>query len=123
MPTYAYRREDGTVFDAFQRITDPALTEDPETGQPVVRIISGGAGLQFKGSGFYLTDYGRGGKSDTAPGASNTESGKSESSKSDSGGSTAETKSDAKTATKTETKTESKAETKSESKPAAKPTD
>ena len=57
MPTYAYRREDGTVFDAFQRITDPALTEDPETGQPVVRVISGGAGLQFKGSGFYLTDY------------------------------------------------------------------
>lgn len=59
MPTYVYRREDGTTFDAFQRITDPALTEDPETGRPVVRVISGGAGLQFKGSGFYLTDYAR----------------------------------------------------------------
>ena len=59
MPTYVYRREDGTVFDAFQRISDPALTEDPETGLPVVRVISGGAGLQFKGSGFYLTDYAR----------------------------------------------------------------
>ena len=57
MPTYVYRREDGTVFEAFQRISDPALTEDPETGRPVVRVISGGAGLQFKGSGFYLTDY------------------------------------------------------------------
>ncbi|HEX8386410.1 MAG TPA: hypothetical protein VF576_09515 [Rubricoccaceae bacterium] len=57
MPTYVYRREDGTVFDAFQRISDPPLTEDPETGLPVVRVISGGAGLQFKGSGFYLTDY------------------------------------------------------------------
>lgn len=57
MPTYAYRREDGTTFDVFQRISDPALTEDPETGQPVVRMISGGAGLQFKGTGFYGTDY------------------------------------------------------------------
>ena len=57
MPTYSYRREDGTVFDVFQRITDDALTADPETGLPVVRVISGGAGLQFKGSGFYLTDY------------------------------------------------------------------
>lgn len=57
MPTYSYRRPDGSVFDAFQRITDDALTEDPETGQPVVRVISGGAGLQFKGTGFYLTDY------------------------------------------------------------------
>ena len=59
MPTYVYRREDGTTFEAFQRISDPALTEDPETGQPVSRVISGGAGLQFKGSGFYLTDYAR----------------------------------------------------------------
>ncbi len=57
MPTYSYRRPDGSVFDVFQRITDDALTEDPETGQPVVRVISGGAGLQFKGTGFYLTDY------------------------------------------------------------------
>ncbi|HEX8299499.1 MAG TPA: zinc ribbon domain-containing protein [Rubricoccaceae bacterium] len=57
MPTYSYRREDGTIFDVFQRITDDALTTDPETGQPVVRVISGGAGLQFKGTGFYLTDY------------------------------------------------------------------
>ncbi len=57
MPTYSYRRPDGSVFDVFQRITDDALTEDPESGQPVVRVISGGAGLQFKGTGFYLTDY------------------------------------------------------------------
>ena len=57
MPTYVYRRADGTTFEAFQRISDDALTEDPETGQPVTRVISGGAGLQFKGSGFYLTDY------------------------------------------------------------------
>ena len=62
MPTYVYRRPDGTTFEVFQKITAPALTEDPETGVPVSRVISGGAGLQFKGSGFYLTDYTDAGK-------------------------------------------------------------
>ncbi len=57
MPTYVYRRPDGTTFDVFQKISAPALTEDPETGVPVQRVISGGAGLQFKGDGFYITDY------------------------------------------------------------------
>ncbi len=57
MPTYIYRREDGTDFEIEQRITEPALTVDPETGQNVRRVISGKAGLVFKGSGFYLTDY------------------------------------------------------------------
>lgn len=57
MPTYVYRRPDGTVFEVFQRISDDPITHDPETGEPVKRVISGGAGLQFKGDGFYLTDY------------------------------------------------------------------
>lgn len=57
MPTYVYRRPDGTTFEVFQKISAPALTEDPDTGVPVKRVISGGAGLQFKGDGFYLTDY------------------------------------------------------------------
>ena len=60
MPTYVYRREDGTTFEVQQRITEEPLTADPETGQPVRRVISG-AGLIFKGSGFYLTDYARNG--------------------------------------------------------------
>jgi predicted nucleic acid-binding Zn ribbon protein len=58
MPTYVYRREDGTTFELEQRISEPALTSDPETGQRVERVITG-AGLVFKGSGFYLTDYAR----------------------------------------------------------------
>jgi predicted nucleic acid-binding Zn ribbon protein len=58
MPTYVYRREDGSTFEIEQRISEPALTEDPETGQKVVRVITG-AGLVFRGSGFYLTDYAR----------------------------------------------------------------
>ena len=57
MPTYVYRRADGTTFEHFQRITDDPLTVDADTGQPVTRVISGGAGLQFKGTGFYETDY------------------------------------------------------------------
>lgn len=59
MPTYVYRRPDGTTFEVTQRISDDALTVDPETGVPVERVIGGGAGLIFKGTGFYLTDYAR----------------------------------------------------------------
>ncbi len=59
MPTYVYRREDGTTFEIQQRITEPALEKCPTTGQKVKRLITGGTGLIFKGSGFYLTDYAR----------------------------------------------------------------
>ncbi|NBC27902.1 MAG: zinc ribbon domain-containing protein [Bacteroidetes bacterium] len=57
MPTYEYKREDGTTFEVFQSMSDDALTVCPTTGQPVKRVISGGSGLVFKGSGFYVTDY------------------------------------------------------------------
>jgi predicted nucleic acid-binding Zn ribbon protein len=68
MPTYIYRREDGSTFEIEQRITEPALTHDPDTGQRVERVIAG-AGLLFKGSGFYLTDYARAsaGKKEASP--------------------------------------------------------
>jgi len=58
MPTYVYRREDGTTFEIKQRITDDPLETCPETGQDVKRIITGNAGLIFKGDGFYVNDYG-----------------------------------------------------------------
>ena len=58
MPTYVYKREDGTTFEVVQRITADALTVCPTTGQGVKRVISG-AGLIFKGQGFYITDYAR----------------------------------------------------------------
>lgn len=87
MPTYEYKREDGSTFEIEQRITQPALTECPTTGQKVKRIITGGAGLVFKGTGFYQTDYVR-----KPTGGSNSESAsKSETS------SSSETKSDAAT--------------------------
>ena len=58
MPTYVYRREDGSTFEIEQRITEDPLDVCPDTGQKVERVITG-AGLIFKGSGFYLTDYAR----------------------------------------------------------------
>lgn len=61
MPTYEYRCPEGHEFEKFySRIADsqPEL-ECPECGKLAERRISGGAALLFKGSGFYLTDYGR----------------------------------------------------------------
>jgi putative FmdB family regulatory protein len=57
MPIYEYRRPDGTTFEILQSITAEPLTEDPETGVPVERVLHAPA-VHFKGSGFYNTDYG-----------------------------------------------------------------
>lgn len=65
MPTYEYKREDGTTFEVFQSMSEDPLKVCPTTGQPVKRMISGGTGLVFKGSGFYVTDY-KNGKSSSA---------------------------------------------------------
>ena len=70
MPTYVYRREDGTKFKVQQRITDDPLETCPETGQDVERVITGAAGIIFKGEGFYVNDYGNG-SNETTTGTSN----------------------------------------------------
>lgn len=57
MPTYEYKRKDGTIFEIMQSMNDKPLTTCPTTGQPVKRVISGGGGVVYKGSGFYITDY------------------------------------------------------------------
>jgi len=57
MPIYEYRRADGTTFEVLQSFSDDALTHDPDTGQPVQRVLHAPA-VHFKGSGFYNTDYG-----------------------------------------------------------------
>ena len=57
MPIYEYRRPDGTTFEVMQRMSDDALTHDPETGVPVQRVLTAPA-IHFKGSGFHNTDYG-----------------------------------------------------------------
>lgn len=62
MPTYEYKREDGTTFEISQSINDEKLKICPETGQAVKRIISGGGGVVYKGTGWYVTDYKNSGK-------------------------------------------------------------
>ena len=78
MPTYDYECSNGHRFDYLQSITAEPLTECVTCGEPVRRLIGGGAGIIFKGSGFYVTDSKNGnrdkkasakdtdGKSDTA---------------------------------------------------------
>ena len=58
MPTYDYKCLECEVqFEKFQGITAPLLEECPECNGKVKRLIGAGAGLIFKGSGFYITDY------------------------------------------------------------------
>src|SRR3954469_18396127 len=97
MPTYEYRCPEGHDFERFYRkISDAApQVACPECGKIAERIMSAGAGLLFKGSGFYLTDYGRNahrggpeprksdsggdsGSSSSSDGSSSKESGSSE---------------------------------------------
>jgi len=96
MPLYDYRCEKcGEVFEVRQSFSDPELTVHETCGGHVKRMLSAPA-LQFKGTGWYVTDYGRGGKPPAANGK-------------------ADGKSDSKSEpAKTEAKTETKSETKSE---------
>ena len=57
MPIYEYRRPDGTTFEIQQSFSDETLTQDPETGVKVQRVLHAPA-VHFKGKGFYNTDYG-----------------------------------------------------------------
>jgi len=62
MPTYEYACPAGHEFEKFQKITEKPRARCPVCGKPATRKISGGTGLVFKGSGFYITDYGKDGK-------------------------------------------------------------
>jgi putative FmdB family regulatory protein len=107
MPTYQYRREDGTTFEIRQSFADAPLEIDPKTGQRVHRVIQP-SGIIFKGSGFYVTDN---------KGSSRVVSASNNGGDSSDSGST-ETKSDAKAEAKSESKSETKSETKTETAPA-----
>lgn len=67
MPTYEYQcQKCGHKFEELQKMTDKPLTKCPKCKKgKVIRLIGGGAGLIFKGSGFYETDYKRKSPSDT----------------------------------------------------------
>jgi len=86
MPTYEYQCPEGHLFDKFQKMTDKPRAKCPVCGKVATRKISGGAGLVFKGSGFYITDYGKDGKGprkadgDSKPAAESTSETKPEAS-------------------------------------------
>jgi putative FmdB family regulatory protein len=91
MPLYDYRcHRCGATFEVIQKFSDEPLSVHEGCGGEVERLISPPA-LQFKGSGWYVTDYARGAKSSGSKTAED-------------GGSKAETKSESKSESKTESK-------------------
>jgi putative FmdB family regulatory protein len=110
MPTYEYRCDACKhEFEKFQSITSQPIKKCPKCGKnKVKRLISTGAGLIFKGSGFYITDY--------------RDSGYAEKAKAESGGGDAKSSDAAKTESKAETKpAESKPDAESKPKTETKP--
>ena len=94
MPTYEYRCTNGHGFEDFVlKMSDSkSRLPCPACGERGERQLSAGGGLVFKGSGFYITDYGKDGKKSSTPApdsaskpdGSKAESAKSESAKSES---------------------------------------
>lgn len=86
MPIYEYRCEKGHTFEAFQSMSDDALTECEVCGAPVTKVLHSPA-IHFKGSGFYNTDHGtrKGNKAKDAAEGARVEAGSSGDSGSKSG--------------------------------------
>jgi putative FmdB family regulatory protein len=124
VPTYVYRGlETGVIFEVEQRMIEAPLTQHPETGEPVSRMIQA-TGIVFKGSGFYKTDSrNSSGASKPAADASKASdsseskpSSSSESKSSGGGDSAPASTSEPKASSTTESKPSSPSETKSSSK-------
>jgi putative FmdB family regulatory protein len=105
MPLYEYQCEKcAHRFEVIQKFSDAPIEVCPKCGGPVVKLLSSPA-IQFKGSGWYITDYARQGSRD------------SKDSKDHAPASSSSTPSpESKTETKTESTSESKTESKTESK-------
>jgi len=121
MPTYEFRCPKGHDFEKFYRSMSAAPLEAPcpVCGKIAERQMSAGAGLVFKGSGFYITDYGKDGKK----GAASSETAAAKESTSSTGESgTAKTETTGKgekIAAKPEAKPAAEAKSSGDSKPAA----
>ena len=97
MPLYEYQCDAcAHRFEVIQKFSDSPVDVCPKCGGAVKKLLSSPA-IQFKGTGWYITDYARSGKTDSA-----------------SAPASGETTSDSKADSKTDSKTESKPETKSE---------
>lgn len=88
MPTYEFTCPQGHDFEKFYRTISAGAVEVacPVCGEVAERRVSGGAGLLFKGSGFYITDYGKDGKKDQSKPADAGSKPAADGAKADSGG-------------------------------------
>jgi len=104
VPLYEYQCPKCGRFEKIQKFSDELLTKCPTCGSDVQKLLSAPA-IQFKGTGWYITDYarktdGKGGKSESGKGSgegaksegTKSEGAKSEGAKSDSGSSSTEAK-------------------------------
>jgi putative FmdB family regulatory protein len=74
MPLYEYQCENcGDLFEVMQKFSDEPLTKHDKCGGRVHRLLSAPA-LQFKGSGWYITDYAKGGATAPSSGAKKDDS-------------------------------------------------
>jgi putative FmdB family regulatory protein len=103
MPLYEYQCEAGHRFERIQKFSDPPVDVCPTCGKPVRKLLSSPA-IQFKGSGWYITDYAK--KSGGADGKSDGGGEKPSESASKSDGKPATASSDTSSTTSSTTKSE-----------------
>ncbi len=90
MPTYEYEcRSCGYTFEKSQSMSEDPIKDCPECGKDVRRIIFGGSGVIFKGSGFYVNDS-RGKKSAASSASSDAKGGEAKESGTPAGNKNAE---------------------------------
>jgi putative FmdB family regulatory protein len=120
MPLYEYQCDAcAHRFEVIQKYSDAPIEVCPKCGGVVKKLLSSPA-IQFKGTGWYITDYAKSGKSESGTAAAaKSESAEKSGGKSSEGSSSSEkseSKADSKSESKPESKSESKPESKSESK-------
>lgn len=82
MPLYEYQcKKCGHRFEKIQKFSDPEIKKCPECGGEVERLLSAPA-VQFKGSGWYVTDYAKKSSGASSGGSSDNPAAKSDSSES-----------------------------------------
>jgi putative FmdB family regulatory protein len=72
MPLYEYECDNGHRFEVIQKFSDPPVEKCPTCGKPVHKLIASPA-IQFKGSGWYVTDYARKGSGEGSKSTSSKE--------------------------------------------------
>jgi putative FmdB family regulatory protein len=104
VPLYEYQCPSCGTFEVIQKFSDPALTACPKCASTVEKLLSAPA-FQFKGTGWYITDYARKGQSEGKQGEAGGEAKKSGSSDAKSDGAKSESKPDSKAESKSPTTT------------------